>query len=205
MTTAVWIDENASMQPAKLQRHGLTQPYFSHRPWAHAGGITADRLDAIAGMGFQPGIYTVVGNYGGSWYPELDPVQSARLLSDELKRINWKGNAPVCVDSETHDIGWVLAFFREWRRLRPTRATWFTFEGFQGGLFAPAVVAELVGMNLRFVPQLYKGDMTPQPLCPVTDLLIAGFPGDRIDPFYDGAIPLPYKWRGFVFTQARLP
>lgn len=201
---AVWIDEDATAHQEKLRQHGITAPYFSNRDWAHAGGITAERLEWVADQGFVPGIYSVVGQWPGSWYPDFNPKQTAAFLSNELKRIGWKRNVPVCLDIESHDVAWCLAFFKEWRARRPTRVTYWTFEGFQGGLFTPADIAELRTRGLWYVPQLYKGDMTAQPQCPVLDLVAVGFPAGRIVGFYDAAA-LPYKWTGFAFTQARLP
>ncbi len=197
MNRAVWVDEGHALHAERLRAHGITAPYFSHR--RDQAGVTKDTLQAAADAGFRPGIYSA-----WNWYT-LDGPAYARLLDRELRRIGWPGNAPLCVDIETHDVeGYVLPFFREWRRLRPSRPTHFTFEGWQGGLYSPANVLELVGYGLRFVPQLYRGDMAPVGHSPLIDLLIAGFPGERLDGFYDAAA-LPYRWRGFAFTQARLP
>lgn len=193
--TAIWIDAGTALEPAKLRANDITRPYFAHID----PNVTADYLDDVRDSGFSPGIYSA-----WNWYSSLDGHNYARELDAELRRIAWKGNAPVCVDIETHDIGYVLGFFKEWRRLRPSRPTAWTMEGFQGGLFSPANVAELVGRDLRFVPQLYRGDMSPHEHSPIVDMLIAGFPGGRLDGFYDAA-RLPYRWRGFAFTQARLP
>lgn len=195
MTRAVWIDSGAALDVGKLHQAGITAPYYAHTD----PQVTAAQLDVVKSLGFAPGIYSA-----WNWYPNLDGPRYAEKLDSELRRIGWAGNAPVCVDIETHDVGYILAFFRRWRVLRPTRATAFTFEGFQGGLFSPTDVSTLVGCDLRFVPQLYRGDMTPHEHSPIIDLLIAGFPAGRIDGFYDAAA-LPYSWRGFAFTQARLP
>lgn len=191
----VWVDEGQPLDAAKLRAHGITAPYFSHRDPL----TTAAMLDRARADGFAPGIYSA-----WNWYASLTAREYALLLSGELKRIGWQGNAPVCVDIETHDVAYVLAFFQEWRSLRPTRPTAWTFEGFQGGLFAPFAVSELVSRNVRFVPQFYRGDMSPVEHSPVIDLLMSGFPGGWINGFYDAAA-LPYRWRGFAFTQARLP
>lgn len=195
MTQAVWVDEGQPLEPAKLHAHGITAPYFSHRN----PSVTSLYLDSVKAQGFTPGIYTA-----WNWYPSLSAEGYARAFDSELKRIGWAGNAPVCIDIETHDVNYVLAFFKEWRRLRPTRVTAWTMEGFQGGLFSASNVAELVGRGLRFVPQFYRGDMTPVEHSPVIDMLMSGFPGGNIDGFFD-ARSLPYRWRGFAFTQATLP
>ena len=46
--------------------------------------------------------------------------------------------------------------------------------------------------------------MTPVEHSPILDLLMSGFPAERIDGFYNAAA-LPYRWRGFAFTMATLP
>lgn len=194
MTRAIWIDEGSNPDKAKLNHYGITAPYFSHRD----SRVTAEYLDDVAELGFSPGIYSA-----WNWYPELSGKLYATKIDNELRRIGWKGNAPVCVDIENHDLQFILDFFRHWRQIRPTRYTAFTFEGFQGGLLAP-IIPELRLRVTRFVPQLYDGQMEPLDHSPILDLLMYGVPGAMIDGFYDAA-RLPYAWRGFAFTQARLP
>lgn len=194
MTMACWVDEGKPLDAPKLLRHGITAPYFSHRDPT----VTADMLDRVVDDGMRPGIYSA-----WNWYPNLDGPGYAAMLSSELKRIGWKGNAPVCVDIETHDVAYILAFFKEWRQVRPTRPTAWTMEGFQGGLFNGPAVAAILASNVRLVPQFYRGDMSPVEHSPIIDMLMQGFPGDRIDGFYN-ATALPYRWRGFAFTQATL-
>lgn len=191
---AVWIDEGTEVDDTKLAKYGINRPFLSHRD-SHA---TAQRLQDLKARGYSPGLFSA-----WNWYPDLDGPSYAAELSRELRRIGWLGNPEVCIDIETHDTAYVLSFFREWRRLRPFRRTWWTFEGMQGGLFA-GIARELNALNIRYVPQMYQGDMTPHGHSVIIDLLMVGFPGDRIDGFYD-ARALPYQWRGFAFTQARLP
>lgn len=194
MSTAVWIDEGHPLDAQRLRQHGIVGAYFSHR----FDNATKEKLAAAASAGFQVGIYSA-----WNWYDQLSGAEYAQFLSDELRRIAYVGNPQVCVDIETHDVDYIMAFFAKWRQVRPGRPTQFTFEGWQGGLYSPANVHQLVAYNLRFVPQLYRGDMSDVEHSPVIDLLMSGFPGDRIDGFYNAA-HLPYRWRGFAFTQATL-
>ena len=195
MARAIWIDF-AHTEVDKLRRYQIPHPYYSH---FFNPEVTAEHLQSIANQGFKPGIYSA-----WNWYPDASGKEYAEIVHSELLRIGWKGNPPVCIDIETHDVGYILDCLTRWRQLRPTRPTAWTFEGYQGGLFSPAVIEKLVKLNVRFVPQLYRGDMTPHEHSPILDLLIQGFPGNRIDGFYDAA-RLPHNWRGFAFTQARLP
>lgn len=194
MTRAIWIDAGQAVNVGKLRNLGITAPYFPHTD----PNITAPYLQSIADQGFQPGIYSA-----WNWYPDLPAWRYADLLSNDLKRIGWPGNPPVCVDIETHDMGYVREFLARWRRLRPTRPTWWTFEGFQGALFETSRDL-ILKSKVRLAPQFYRGDMTPHEHSPVLDLLISGFPGELIDGMYDAAA-LPWRWRGFAFTQQRLP
>lgn len=192
----VWVDEGNDADEAKI-RAVQANPWYSTRdPW-----VTAKYLTDVASRGFFPGLYVA-----SSWVPQLTGEQFAQYVSDSLLRIGWRGNPWVCMDIETHDIaGFVLPCFRRWRELRPARPTWWSLEGMQGGLFDSPTVAEIAGgLGIRVAPQLYSGDMTPLAHSPILDLLMAGFPGAYLDGTYDAA-RLPYRWRGFAFTQGRLP
>lgn len=193
---AVWVDEGSGLDAARCRAHGITAPYFSHRE----AGVTAAYLDSVAQQGFAPGIYSA-----WNWRTDLDGPGYAQYVSDELKRINWKGNAPVQLDIEDHDIaGYVLPCLRRWRQLRPTRPTSWTLEGFQGGLFTGAQVAEFVSLKIGLCVQLYDGGMNPLQHSPILDMLMQGFPGTLLSGFYNAAA-LPYRWNGWAFTQATLP
>jgi len=189
----IWIDEGHDVEKDKLIAHEIYYPYFSHRD----SRVTNDYLKGVVAQGFSPGIYTA-----WNWY-NLDPVSYAIKIDNELRRIGFGGNPPVCIDIEIHDPHYLTTFFAKWRQIRPTRKTYFTFEGFQGGLLGP-VIPELLTRNLYFVPQLYRGDMSPLEHSPMIDLLMYGIPGNLLHGFYDAAA-LPSVWRGFAFTQERLP
>jgi hypothetical protein len=111
----------------------------------------------------------------------------------------------VCVDIETHDVAYILAFLKRWRELRPTRTTDWTLEPFQGGLFTPADAIHIAAANVRVIPQLYFGDMAPAAADRVAlNLVLASFLPMRLFGFYDAAA-LPGRWEGYAFTQGRLP
>ncbi len=193
---AVWIDEGTDADRAKLRTHGITAPYFSVRD----PRVTSDYLDAAATEGFRPGLYAAY-----NWYPWHDGVGFAEKCDAELRRIAWRGNPPLCADIETHDVAYILAFLKRWRELRPKRLTYWTLEGFQGGLFSPANVSAINAASVGVVPQHYTGDMRPLAADRIAiDLIARGFHILRLWGFYDGAA-LPERWEGFVFTQGRLP
>jgi len=193
---AIWIDEGSDADYAKLRAHGMiTSPYFSLRD----PRVTRSYLDAVAAEGFTPGLFAAY-----NWYPTLDGAGFAEKCDAELKRIGWL-NPPLCADIETHDVVYILAFLKRWRELRPKRLTFWTLEGFQGGLFAPADVLAINAARVHVVPQHYTGDMRPLAADRIAiDLIARGFDILRLWGFYDAA-SLPGRWEGFAFTQGRLP
>ena len=192
----VWVDAGNDPTYGKFPPHGITSCWFDPRD----PRVTADYLDGVVAHGYSAGLY-----FAWDWWPGLSGPQFADKCSAELKRINWHGNPSVCLDIETHDLsGYVVPCLTHWRQIRPNRPTWWTLEGMQGGLFTQAQVATIGGLTIRLAPSMYHGDMTPLPHSPVIDLLMAGFQGYMIDGMYDAAA-LPFRWRGFAFTQGRLP
>ena len=191
---AVWIDAGNDADVTKLGLYGITAPYFDPRDQR----VTAAYLERLRGQGFSPGLY-----FAWDWYPQLGGAAFASKVDAELRRISWGGNPPVCLDIETHDVGYILACLERWRTLRPTRQTDLTLEGMQGGLFSPQAVSEIVHANIRIAPSFYAGDMSPLGHSVILDLLMAGFPGERLLGMYDAAA-LPYRWTGYAFTQGRL-
>lgn len=195
----VWVDEGNDADYAKLIGVAASPCYATRDP-----RVTAAYLQVVAARGFAPSLYIVA-----SWTPTLDGPAFAEHADAELRRIGWRGNPALCVDIEHAALGdafapFLVRFLLAWRLLRPTRATWVTIDGMQGGQFVPADVDAINSLNVHLAPQFYRGDMSPLPHSPVLDLLMCGFPGDRIDGMYDAA-HLPYRWRGFAFTQGRLP
>lgn len=202
MKRAVWVDAGSNVDKAKLARYGIDSPYFDPRD----PRVTPAFLDTVKAQGFKPGLY-----FAWNWYPVTTGAAFADTVDAELRQLGWAGNPPVCIDIEKGDgltdtnvVAYVVSFFQRWRQLRPKRETDYTLEGFQGGLFTPAAVRAIVAANVQVCPQFYAGNMSALGHSPTVDLLMAGFPGERLDGMYDAAA-LPWRWRGYAFTQGRLP
>ena len=202
MKHAVWVDNGTDVNVPKLAQYGIDAPYFDPRD----PRVTATYLENVKGQGYKPGLY-----FAWNWYAVQSPESLAKVISDAVSAVGWFGNPPVCIDIEKGHgltdasyVPYVVAFFKRWRQLRPHRETDYTLEGFQGGLFAPTAVQAIVAANVQVCPQFYAGNMTALGHSPMLDLLMAGFPGSRLDGMYDAAA-LPYRWRGYAFTQGRLP
>lgn len=201
---AVWVDDGQTPDYAKLARYGIGGVYFA----GNDARLTPAYLQSVkdhAGVA-EVGLY-----YAWNWYPVQAAKALARTISEAVKAVGWLGNPPVCIDIEKgHGLtdanytAYAVAFFQEWRRLRPSRKTAYTLEGFQGGLFGPADVLHIAAANLEICPQMYAGNMAPLAHDVTIDLLIQGFPAAQLSGMYDAAA-LPYNWRGFAFTQGRLP
>lgn len=192
---AVWVDNGSDADVGKLRRHEITAAYFDPRD----PRITTAYLDRVRGQGLTAGVY-----FAWNWYPALDGPTFAAKCSQEVQRLAPTGPLPVCLDIETHDMGYVVKCLRRWRELRPTRTTDLTIEGMQGGLLDSTVVRALIDANVRLAPSFYGGQMEPLAHSVVIDVLMTGFPGSRIVGMYDAAA-LPYRWNGYAFTQGRLP
>jgi hypothetical protein len=220
---AVWVDAGNDADVAKLRQYGIVSPYFDVRdPRVTKSYLQAVRAETLApGVNLKPGVYA-------AWnWPEvgMSGAAFAEWLSAKCAAL-FAGTAPgfpsVCADIETHDVDYLLAFWRRWRELRPHRQTDWTLEGFQGGLFSydeARELAHLVHDTGTFpgfvVPQNYGAPLPPdgsgetryQPLAAdrvALDLVSHGFPTPYLYGFYDGA-ELPSRWEGYVFTQGRLP
>ena len=197
---AVWVDAGTDADYTKLRGYAITSPYYA----CTDPRVTRAYLDGVRAAGFHPGIYAA-----WNWQPNLDGTEFAEWLSSELARITEGTNTPdhprVCIDIETHDIAYIIAFLHRWRRLRPHKTTDWTLEPFQGGLFGPVSVSAIHQAEVGIVPQHYTGSMEPVAADRVVlDLVRAGFYSTRLWGFYDGA-HLPRRWEGYIFTEGRLP
>lgn len=197
MIRASWIDNGSDPDYTRLARAGITVPYFDPRD----PRVTAGYLDSVAS---HPEIDTCGLYFAWNWYP-FDGRRFAEKVHSELLRIRWQGNPAVCLNDESHDPVRIRTLLRRYRELRPKRDAWWTFEGMQGGwIGAAGLGGELARLGIRAAPQFYAGDMSPLGHSVVLDLLMAGVDGTIVDGMYDAAA-LPYRWRGFAFTQGRLP
>lgn len=201
---AVWVDAGNDPDYGKLNTYGITRPYFDPRdPRVNAKYL--DGVKAHAGID-GCGIYVA-----WNWtLPLLTPAALAALADTYLKTIHWLGNPAVCFDIEKGDgldnFTWwpyLMDTMRAWRAIRPSRETFVTFEGMQGGLIPQADPTVLAGMKIVVAPAMYAGGMQPLAHDVTQDLLIAGFAAPSVVGMYDAAA-LPYRWRGFAFTQGRL-
>lgn len=202
---ACWIDHGQTVDAAKLRKHGINEVLV---PTQDSPAANKTYLEAVNALGFKVGLFVA-----WSWFPGLSGKQFAEKVHSELLRIGWNGNPKVQVDIEKgaglHDgnyVDYVVAFMRRWRELRPTRETDFTLEALQGGLFNGRgdAVQAIIDANVRIIPQYYTGDMRPIAAdVALKDLLLYGFPGERIRGYYDGA-RLPEAWDGVAWSQGRL-
>lgn len=202
---AVWVDAGSDPNFSLYPKYGITVPFFDPRD----PRVTASYLDSVkAHSGITAcGIYTA-----WNWEPEFsDPDEYAEWTDKQLLRINWLGNPIVCLDiekgngvSDQNFAAYTTQALTRWRALRPSRATWLTVEGMQAGLFAKPLVETIKQKKIRMAPQFFKGDMSPHRHSCVIDLEEAGVPADMIDGMYDAAV-MALNWRGFAFTQGRLP
>lgn len=205
-----WLNLGEAPDYAKMKRYGVEAPCFDIRDpvlRTQVGG--RHYLDVVdEQVSGKPRVHVVQ-----SWYPDLGPEAFARVADELLRQVGWFGNPAVELDIEkgapltdSTYVDFVRRALREWRRLRPTRETSYTLEGFQGGLFNGRydAVVEIAGKTNHIVPQSYHGDMTPHQAGLVQNLVDYGFPREKVRVFYDAAITQE-PWDGWLFNQSRLP
>lgn len=192
---AVWIDNGNTFDADKLHAHAIECVYYA----ANAPQANRTEFDAAAAAGFRVGIYA-------AWnWESWTPVEFAEWVHERLLQIGSPLNPWVCLDIETHDVPWTVGALTSYRQLRPSRKTDWTLEPMQGGLFSPAAVSTINGLNIGIDPQHYGGNMQPFAADRVAlDLVLRGFQPWKIQGFYDAAT-LPLEWSGYAFTQGRLP
>jgi hypothetical protein len=200
MSRHVWIDQGAELQVAKLNAHGITRVYFDARdtPW-------------VPESPFERGIYRVQ-----SW-DNLSPTYLAGRLSTDVTK--WGGDPrkqlAVHANIELHDPAYIVAFLKEWRRLRPYRETALVIEGMQGGWFTDELRTWVNygnpngllghGFGIDVLAEAYTGPMGPLDPDEVrSDLENYGVARSRCLVMYDAA-KLKTRWDGCAFTQQRLP
>lgn len=200
---AIWIDEGKTPDWPKLEREQITDLYFSARY-----GTKAEVDDARA-RGYRVGIYRA-----RSWDEGLAGKEWAKLLSDDVARfVGGDGRGigvqlGVQMNIEHKDEAWIKSCLLWWRLYRPLRETSWACEGFQGGWMTNIRTAFTVARVL-LVPENYGGDMDKPTEQwdsdgTVQDLIDYGFPAKNVVPFHDAKY-LRRGWRGFAFTQQRLP
>lgn len=109
-------------------------------------------------------------------------------------------------DIERHDPAYLLAWLREWRALRPTRATEWTLEPRQRGWFTPELISTLrLDVHLTVIPQTFRGRMQPVAQDAVWRELAAALVPTQVKLCYDAQHGAPEAMDGFLFTLERLP
>lgn len=205
MERSVWVDFEQPLEMNQLKRYGIDNPYFDGRE----ARLTPAFLDAmdLQSPG-KPGIYMVWNHY-----PQGTGREFAERCDRRLKEIGWQGNPSLCADIEKghglHDgnfVEYLMNFARTWRHLRPSRQTFITIEGMQGGLFNGKFtdVQWLNQSGIKIVPQTYGGNMQPHQAGVIQDLIDYGFKRETLMCFYD-ALVVQEPWEGMLFTQQRLP
>ena len=197
---AVWVDAGNDPQWETLAAHRITWVYVA---LSDPAVDVRRRILEIRRRGLKAGVYAA-----WNWYGNISGPAFAEEVDRQLKIVapdatpSWP---KVQLDDEEHDPDRIRGELRRWRELRPTTDTSWTMESMQGGWMPPEMVAEIVSLRVRVVPQCYAGDMRPvDTLTAARDLTKRGFPDSLITPFYDAA-QLPIGWEGWAFTMGRLP
>lgn len=191
---SAWLYENDPPDYQRIAKYGIGTVYLDPRS-QNVVSVAAD----LRNHNVTPGLY-----YDPHWNPGLTTLQQAQKISDYVQ----KGGMivvgePVMLDLELLSIPWMTAFVKSYRSYLPSRPTSVTVAPFQ----APVLpIQAFLAAGFDCYPQLYYGDMSPADGAAVTlELVRAGYPADRVHPFYDGA-RLPTDARdGAIFTLERLP
>lgn len=187
--------------PLKAKKYGVTRHYWD---------ATDPQIDSV--FLDQMRTRTEVGFTRDPRWGDLSAVDLARTMDADLVRLGSANKqCAVIADIESHDAVYVVAWLKEWRKLRPARVTGWTMEPNQfdtgpGGWVTPALVTTVnADPNLMVFPQLYLGDMTPAVESLVaTEVVAAGVRRDRVRCYY-GPKAMPAAWDGIVFGLAELP
>jgi hypothetical protein len=199
---AAWIRPGGGAIPdgAKAHAWGITTLFYD----ATDPQISADFFEKVRSWGFKPGI-----TRDPTWN-SASAVDLAREMDADLVRLGSENKTCYAMaDIEAlwnRGSAYVLAWLTEWRRLRPTRQTFWTTEPMQGGVISDTLVARINSdPNIIVVPQLYyKGMVDAVESRVALDLAGRKIRPDRIYPYYD-AEDMPAAWDGIVFDFAKLP
>lgn len=199
---AIWIDENNDPNYSKLDGKGFKQLFFAHRD----PRLTPAYLQSVRDKGYITGLY-----WASTWDKDKSADFWVHILDTTMKRL---GKMPIQVNIEEHDPVKIADFVTGFRKIYPWVPLSLATEGFQGGWLVKNLVL-LDAQRVTLVPEAYA-DLPGAPMTPydtdaiVQDLVSQGFSYDRVVPFHDAktlyrAGATPRGWRGFVFTQNRLP
>jgi hypothetical protein len=205
MSRRLWVNEGAEIGDFnRLRGYGITHLFYSARTHTKAH-ITQARA-----QGFQVGIYA-----NPQWDGGFADAKAHRLwLSRKVTELGGD-NAQMDVQLNLEKLaaieagvdpnGYTIDWFYWWRRIRPSRWTSWTMEGFQGGALYPAMRASaLTGTFLS--PQAYDGAMNEWDSYGVTkDLVDWGVAFPAILPFYAAPEVLRRGASGFFYMEHLLP
>lgn len=187
----------------------------------NARQINDDYRSSVIGVPLQPGGAERF-QYGVVYQPYWDGNPSSeRTVALALHGwINLATNSnkyAVCpamfnMEFPYRDPAWLIAMFRYWRTLRPTRRTCWVLEGIQGGWIKASagtkndLVAYINGdPYLWIMAECFLGDMTPlDPAQVRKDLIGAGIHPEKVLLCYDAAKPRDTTWNGMLFQSGRL-
>lgn len=200
----LWVDWPDNPNWDKCAEYGIDGLFFDPRP--RPGDVQPHVIDKryledVAARGKAVGIYIGAGWGELGSTPESYVAKAREWLaplrkSNSFPKVQW--------DLEMHDPEFIRRVLLGYRMLFPWQDTSWTLEPAQGGLFGPEFITEVTQkLRVRVVPQLFGGAMQPFDVEYVKDDLKA-FPPQSISLCHDAA-RLGVGWRGFAFTQGRLP
>lgn len=201
---AIWINEGAEVNSYdRLRNLGFNQVFWSERNHTRA------HLEQARREGFEVGVYS-----NPQWYGHPDPKTYRTVVNQRLTALGV--NDEQCdfqINYEVHNPAWITEFFYWWRRVRQTRPTSWTMEGFQGGWAWRAMNhPNLLGNPddprtvVTLVPQAYDGNMNAYDTAgTIKDLVDHGVDYRRIVPFVDAPEATKRGFYGFAYMEHRLP
>jgi hypothetical protein len=203
-TNGVWQDAGNDPDGDTFRRHGIDCVYFDVRD----PRVTLPYLEHVRDEFGSAGLYLC--SQGKGW-PTPDKI-SGPAWADWAYGIVQKQIAPgtsgqfprVILNCETHNVDWIVAMLKRWRKRSPRRATCWSMEGHQYPLFTQMADA-LRDLTVSVGPQCYSGDMSSR-IESGTEVQEWGalVGAERVVPFLD-AKALGAWWTGVAFSAGTLP
>jgi len=194
------IGHYGTIEHANIWR--LVSEYALDRLYIDGREITADHVTAVHKHGLEVGA-----RFARDWFERDTVIDIARNMDATLTRIG--ANAKQCAvnfDFEDHDNASVMQWLREWRALRPRRATSWSLEPMQRGWFSTTLIDLVRGdTHLDVWAQTYHGDMYPVAQDACWRNLASALRPEQCRLEYDGAHGAPASMDGNVYTLERLP
>lgn len=206
----LWVDWPDNPNWDKCAEYGIDGLFFDPRPRpgeVQPHVIDKKYLEEVNARGFAVGIYIGAGwgelgqsptsyiNKAIEWMKGLRKSNSFPKVQWDLERIK---------PNNAENVQFILDVLRKWRVVFPWQDTSWTLEPGQGGLFGKEFIEEVTQkLRVRVVPQLFGGAMQAFDVEYVKEDL-RNFPPQSISLCHDAA-RLGIGWKGFAFTQGRLP